>query len=75
MRKIVPWMIVALLILHQDNWLWEDTTLDFGFMPRALLFHAGISLAAGFTWFLAVKFCWPAGLDAAEASSEGTTQA
>jgi hypothetical protein len=28
-------------------------------MPKTLLYHAGISLAAGFTWFLATRFAWP----------------
>ena len=75
MRKVVPWMIVALLILHQDNWLWESTTLVFGFMPAALLYHACISLGAGLTWFLATKYCWPEELDAEESAAEGAAHA
>ncbi len=63
-------LIVMLIILHQDNWLWEDKTLVFGFMPITLLYHAGISVAAGVTWFLAVLFAWPDELED-EASSEG----
>lgn len=49
-------LVVLLLIVHQDNWFWDDTTLVFGFMPIGLLYHAGISVAAGVTWFLATKF-------------------
>lgn len=74
--RIVVWLIIAvLLIVHQDNWLWEDTTLVWGFMPIALLYHAGISLAAGITWFLATLFCWPAELEEAAAAEDGGAQA
>ena len=64
MNYFVGGLIVALLVLHQDNWFWDSTTLVWGFMPVALLYHAGISLAAGVTWYLAIKFCWPPELDA-----------
>jgi len=58
--KIVVWlMLVALVVAHQDVWYWDDPTLVWGFMPITLLFHAGISLAAGITWYLATLFCWP----------------
>ena len=36
-------LVVLLIILHQDNWLWNDTTLVFGFMPIGLVYHARIS--------------------------------
>lgn len=56
----VVWGLVALLaIVHQDFWFWGNQTLVFGFMPITLLYHAGISLAAGITWFLATKYAWP----------------
>ena len=51
--------VILLLILHQDNWLWDNSTLVFGFMPSTLLYHAGISLAATVTWFLATQYAWP----------------
>jgi hypothetical protein len=59
MKKVIWGMVILLLILHQDNWLWENTTLVFGFMPIGLLYHAGISMVAAFTWFLATQFAWP----------------
>lgn len=52
-------LIALLLIFHQDNWYWTDSTLVGGFMPIGLLYHAGISLAAAFVWFLATIFLWP----------------
>lgn len=58
--KMVVWgLVVALLILHQDTWLWDNDTLVFGFLPITLLYHAGISIGATITWFLATKFAWP----------------
>ena len=54
--------IVVLIVLHQDNWFWDDGTLVFGFLPIGLFYHAGISLAAATTWYLATQFCWPTNL-------------
>ncbi len=68
MRKAVWGLVLLLVVLHQDNWLWDNDTLIAGFMPITLLWHAGISVAAGFTWFLATKFAWP--LDADEAATD-----
>ncbi len=56
-------MILILLVLHQDNWFWTDGTLVFGFMPIGLFYHACLSVAAGATWFWAIKYCWPVGLE------------
>lgn len=73
--KYVVWsLIVLLLIVHQDNWLWDDTTLLFGFMPIGLMYHACISLAAGIAWYLATKFCWRAELEthSPKSAKEGT---
>ena len=63
MKYLVWGLVVLLVILHQDIWLWNNSTLVFGFVPITLLYHMGISTAAGVTWFLAIKFCWPKGLD------------
>ena len=63
MKYIIWLLVIVLIILHQDNWLWEDETLVFGFMPITLLYHACISVAATVTWFLAIQFAWPSDLD------------
>ncbi|GEM_PF-271120 len=58
--KVAVWsLVVLLIILHQDVWLWDDATLVGGIVPMGLFYHACISLAAGITWFLAIKFAWP----------------
>ena len=69
MKYVVWGLVVLLIVLHQDVWLWENDTLVAGFMPITLLYHACISLAAGVTWFLATKFAWPAVLESDEPNS------
>lgn len=58
-----PWIIgslvALLLILHQDNWLWNDGRLVLGIMPIGLVWHVCISIGASLTWFLATKIAWP----------------
>jgi hypothetical protein len=56
---IITGLVLLLLILHQDNWFWTDSTLVFGFMPIGLAWHAGLSIAATATWLLATKIAWP----------------
>lgn len=77
MRNIVWILVIALFVLHHDFWYWEDTTLLFGFMPIGLFYHAMYSLAAGFVWFLAVKFAWPRHIEAwaDELDAHGSTDA
>ncbi len=63
MKYVVWGLIVALVVLHQDNWFWDNDTLVFGFMPIGLLYHAGISVCAAITWYLATLFIWPEELE------------
>ena len=58
--------IVVLIVLHQDNWFWEDGTLVFGFLPVGLFYHACISLAAVATWFVATKCFWPTDVESTD---------
>ena len=58
--KYFIWLLVAaLVVLHQDFWLWDNDRLLFGFMPIGLAYHMGISIAAATTWLLACRFAWP----------------
>ena len=60
MKKTVFWIaLVVLMILHHDWWFWSDGTLLFGFLPVGLAYHAGISLAAGALWAVAVFYAMP----------------
>ena len=70
--KVAVWgLVVLLIILHQDIWLWENDTLVAGIIPMGLFYHACISLAAGGTWFLATIFAWPFDENAEKPSSRG----
>ncbi|QDV24425.1 DUF3311 domain-containing protein [Aureliella helgolandensis] len=56
---VISGLVVLLLVLHQDNWLWDDDSLVFGFMPIGLFYHVCLSMAAAATWFLATLIAWP----------------
>ncbi len=59
MRYFVGLLLIVLVILHQDYWQWNDTSVVFGFLPWTLVYHIGLSLAAAAVWYLAVTCCWP----------------
>ncbi len=63
MRATVWFLVALLIVLHQDVWFWNSTTMVFGILPIGLLWHMGISVAAGVVWWLATKHCWPAELE------------
>jgi len=64
--------VILLIVLHQDFWNWSDGTLLFGIAPIGLVYHVGLSLAAGLVWWLVVRFAWPENLE--PASSERSQQ-
>ena len=68
MKIFIMILMVALFLLHQDNWYWEDDSLVFGFMPIGLFYHACLSIAGAGVGLLATRFAWPD--DAEEASEE-----
>lgn len=70
---IIWGLVLLLVILHQDNWLWNNDYLVLGFIPIGLFFHACLSVAASATWFLATRIAWPA--DVEDVSSEPTEAA
>ena len=61
----------ALVLLHQDVWLWEDPRLMFGFLPSGLAYHAAYSLATAALWLLAIRYVWPSQLGEIADSSDG----
>lgn len=67
MKRLVIALVVLLIVLHQDFWWWDSVDpLVFGFMPIGLAWHVLISIAASFVWYLASRYCWPAGVDVAD---------
>ena len=72
MRLLVIGLVILLLILHQDFWLWDDTSVVLGFLPVGLAYHAAFCLATAGVGWLAVTYCWPQSVDdlPAEANPE-----
>lgn len=68
MKWLLTAVVVAVLILHQDFWLWTDKTLVFGFLPIGLAYHALYSLVAALTMWLLVRYAWPHEIEAADAA-------
>jgi hypothetical protein len=68
MKLLLGIVVLVVLVLHHDWWLWKDKTLVFGFLPIGLAYHAAYSLLAMFTMWLLVKFAWPREIDEAEAA-------
>jgi hypothetical protein len=67
MRKVIYGLIILLMIVHQDFWWWDTPRpLVFGFIPVGLAYHALVSVLAATLWGLAVKYCWPVGVDEVE---------
>ena len=64
MKKLVYAMIVLLALVHQDFWWWDRIDpLVLGFIPIGLAYQAGVSIVAAILWAMAVKYCWPQGLE------------
>jgi hypothetical protein len=59
MKYLLIALTIGLLVAHQDYWNWDNGTLVGGCLPMGLVYHLGISLAAGAVWFLAVTLAWP----------------
>lgn len=59
MKYLVWFLILLLIVLHQDIWNWTDGRLLYGFMPMGLAYHVALSIAAAGVWLLAVEYAWP----------------
>jgi hypothetical protein len=63
-KRAVYLLLVVLVILHQDFWLWDNAALVFGFLPAGLAYHSVYSLATAGVLYLALKYAWPADVEA-----------
>jgi hypothetical protein len=59
-------LFVAMMVLHQDSWLWTDRTLLLGFLPSGLAYQAGYTLLAAAVMALLVRWAWPSELEELE---------
>jgi hypothetical protein len=67
MKKVLlTLMVVAVYVLHQDNWNWTNTNVVLGFLPVGLAYHAGYSILAAVMMAMLVKFAWPKHLEEVE---------
>ena len=64
-RRLLYLGIVVLFLLHNDLWLWHDSSIVLG-LPIGLLYHIGFCCAAVLLMALLVNYAWPGELDAEE---------
>jgi len=64
--KLLFWVgLLALYVLHQDFWFWDDPTLVLG-VPVGLLYHILYCVAVALFFALFVKSVWPHHLERSE---------
>ena len=56
-------VFIALFVLHQDVWNWDNAKLVFGFLPVGLAYHAAYSVIAAAFWAIVMKIAWPTKLE------------
>ena len=61
-RGLLYLALVALYLLHNDLWLWNDSRLVFG-LPAGLAYHIGFCVATSVVLTLLVIHAWPDHLD------------
>lgn len=65
LRWILYLAIFGLYLLHNDLWLWDDSSLLMG-LPIGLLYHIGFCFAAAALMTLLVTYSWPDWLEVDE---------
>ncbi len=71
MKWALALVVIVVLALHQDFWLWKDKTLVFGFLPIGLAYHIAFSLLASLTMAMLVRSVWPSHLEELETVESG----
>lgn len=63
-RALLPIIVGALYVLHQDFWFWRAANpLVFGFIPIGLFYHACYTLATALVMWMLVRHAWPSHLE------------
>ena len=68
-RRPLLWYLllwIAMIVLHQDFWLWDDKTLVFGLLPVGLAYHVAYTLLASAVMWALVRWAWPEHLERLE---------
>ena len=63
-------LVIAMIVIHQDSWLWDDKTLVAGVLPIGLAFHALYTVLCSVTMALLVHYTWPEHLEQEELEGE-----
>ena len=63
MKWLLPLLVLVVMLLHQDFWLWTNKSLVLGFLPVGLAYHIGYSILASLTMWVLVHFAWPSHLE------------
>jgi hypothetical protein len=61
-RVAMRWVwigVIALILLRQDFWFWDDPTLVLGLLPIGLAWQVLISIGAAALWLAAIRYAWP----------------
>lgn len=63
-RVLLVILVLALYILHQDQWYWRTANpLLFGFLPAGLWYHAVYLIATACVMWALVRMAWPSYLE------------
>lgn len=62
MKHFLYIALAGLYLLHNDFFLWHNSTLIAG-VPSGLFYHAAYCITASVLMFLLVRFAWPEELE------------
>jgi hypothetical protein len=68
MKWILYAALLALYLLHNDLWFWNDARLVMG-IPVGLFYHILYCIAAAVLMVLLVKYAWPQHLETGDEKS------
>ena len=57
-RRALYFVLIALYLLHNDLWLWNNPRLLVG-IPVGLAYHVGFCVAASLLMLALVRYAWP----------------
>ncbi len=63
MKWLLSLLVLVVILLHQDFWLWTNKALVFGFLPIGLAYHMAYSILAALAIWALVHFAWPKHLE------------
>jgi len=74
MKWLLVLLVLIVILLHQDFWLWTNKTLVFGFLPIGLAYHMSYSILASLTVAVLVRFAWPSHLEQFDTDDSSTSE-